>query len=136
MINKIKKMAMLLMFAATVISFSACEKDNEDDSTGGGSNNYPASIASTQWMWDDQIDDFSYAIVGIWENNNGCSVSIIESQTSDYYYEGTYTYSSGNGTMNLENIENYEHTTATFSISGSTMTLKIKGMTYTLTQRS
>ena len=138
MINKIKKMAMLLMFVATVISFSACEKDNEDDSTGGGSNNYPASIASTQWEWKHEASEGIRSVAVSFSQTGNYFIMTITSNDiydSGAVYNGTYTYSEGKGSVTMENSDTHEPATATFSINGSTMTFKFNGATYTLTKK-
>jgi hypothetical protein len=50
-------------------------------------------------------------------------------------YQGTYTYSSGNGTMALEDRDSHEPASATFSINGNTLTLKMNGASYPLAKQ-
>ena len=53
MFKQIKKITMLLFVAATMFTFSSCNKDNSDDNTssggGGSSANYPESVSETVW---------------------------------------------------------------------------------------
>ena len=47
---------------------------------------------------------------------------------------GTYTYSDGKGTLTLRDDDNYSTVNISFSVSGSELTLKLKGVTYKLTK--
>jgi hypothetical protein len=47
---------------------------------------------------------------------------------------GTYDYSEGKGTLSLRD-DNYNPVNISFTISGTTMTLKFKGVTYSLTKQ-
>ena len=50
-------------------------------------------------------------------------------------YDGTYTYSAGKGTMKLYvDFSSFDTFETTFSISGTTMTVNLKGETFSLTQ--
>ena len=51
-----------------------------------------------------------------------------------YIMMGTYTYSDGKGTLTLRDDDNYSTVNISFSVSGSELTLKLKGVTYKLTK--
>ena len=57
-----------------------------------------------------------------------------ETHLADIYI-GTYSYSTGSGSMSLEDQGLHTTASATFSINGTTMTFKINGGTYTLTKQ-
>ena len=70
MVKNIKKLTVLLFVAATMFTFSSCNKDNTEDTPSGGgggsSANYPESISQTYWEWGNMTG--SEAINGF---NNG-----------------------------------------------------------------
>lgn len=140
MLKQIKKLTALLFVAATMFTFSSCNKDNNNDdnpsSGGGGSSaNYPESVSETVWDWEGDANEQGIIRVGIsfslYESN--CMVTLRKSDYSSIIYQGTYTYANGNGTMSLTRHTG-ETASATFSINGTTMTFKINGATYTLTK--
>ena len=143
MVKQIKKITMLLFVAATMFSFASCNKDNTEDTPSGGgggssSANYPETIVSTNWNWESSEPTNGFVRVGVFfgENNNFTSVTMEKAEThlADIYI-GTYSYSTGSGSMSLEDQGSHTTTSATFSINGTTMTFKINGGTYTLTKQ-
>ncbi len=145
MVQKIKNLTLLLFVAATMFTFSSCNKDNNNDdnpsSGGGGSSaNYPESVSETKWSWGSQtgsedINGYNMVIVTFSQTGNLTYVTMQRLDYSSNLYRGTYTYSSGNGTMALENPDTHEPASATFSINGNTFTFKINGATYPLTKQ-
>ncbi|MBR6899957.1 MAG: hypothetical protein IKN29_06665, partial [Bacteroidales bacterium] len=68
MYQNIKKLTVLLFVAATMFTFSSCNKDNTDDnpSGGGGSSaNYPESVSETVWDWEGDANEQGIIRVGI-----------------------------------------------------------------------
>lgn len=141
-----KTFAVILFAAATMVSFSSCSKDDDSKSSSEtpGVNPTPGTgdataLYGTEWMWLDE-DMNNTEIFEVRVDFNGPLVSL---DVWDMYtgimnlvnYMGTYTYSGGNGTMSLRNSDTDASASATFSVSGNTMTLNFKGATYTLTKR-
>lgn len=144
MYQNIKKITMLLFVAVTMFSFSSCNKDNNDDNPSGGgggsSANYPESISQTHWEWGSQtgseaINGFNNVIIRFSQTGNQANVTMHKLDYSANRYQGTYTYSSGNGTMALEDRDSHEPASATFSINGNTLTLKMNGASYPLAKQ-
>ena len=143
MYKKIKKITMLLFVAATMFTFASCNKDNSDDNTssgGGSSANYPESISQTHWEWgnvtgSEAINGFNNVIIRFSQTGNQANVTMHKLDYSANLYQGTYTYSSGNGTMALEDRDSHEPASATFSINGNTLTLKMNGASYLLAKQ-
>ena len=107
---------------------------------GGSSANYPESVSETKWSWGSQtgsedINGYNMVIVTFSQTGNLTYVTMQRLDYSSNLYRGTYTYSSGNGTMALENPDTHEPASATFSINGNTFTFKINGATYPLTKQ-
>ena len=142
MLKQIKKLTVLFFVAATMFTFSSCNKDNTDDNTSGGgsSANYPESISQTHWEWgsptgSEAIIGFNNVIIRFSQMGNQAYVTMHKLDYSANHYQGTYTYSSGNGTMALENPDTHEPASATFSINGNTLTLKMNGASYPLAKQ-
>ena len=83
MFKNIRKNTLLLFVAATMFSFSSCNKDNSDDNPSGGgggssSANYPETIVSTNWNWESSEPTNGFVRVGVFfgENNNFTSVTM------------------------------------------------------------
>ena len=142
MYQNIKKLTALFFVAATMFTFASCNKDNNDDnpSGGGSSANYPESISQTHWEWgnvtgSEAINGFNNVIIRFSQTGNQANVTMHKLDYSANLYQGTYTYSSGNGTMALEDRDSHEPASATFSINGNTFTFKINGASYPLTKQ-
>ena len=142
MYQNIKKLTALLFVAATMFTFASCNKDNNDDnpSGGGSSANYPESISQTHWEWgnvtgSEAINGFNNVIIRFSQMGNQAYVTMHKLDYSANLYQGTYTYSSGNGTMALEDRDSHEPASATFSINGNTLTLKMNGASYPLAKQ-
>lgn len=145
MFKQIKKLTALFFVAATMFTFASCNKDNTDDDNpsgggGGSSANYPESISQTHWEWgnmtgSEAINGFNNVIIRFSQMGNQAYVTMHKLDYSANHYQGTYTYSSGNGTMALENPDTHEPASATFSINGNTLTLKMNGASYPLTKQ-
>ena len=110
-------------------------------SSGGGSSaNYPESISQTHWEWgnmtgSEAINGFNNVIIRFSQTGNQANVTMHKLDYSANLYQGTYTYSSGNGTMALEDRDSHEPASATFSINGNTLTLKMNGASYPLAKQ-
>ena len=143
MYKNIKKITMLLFVAATMFTFASCNKDNTEDTPSGGgggssSANYPETIVSTNWNWESSEPTNGFVRVGVFfgENNNFTSVTMEKAEThlADIYI-GTYSYSTGSGSMSLEDQGSHTTASATFSINGNTLTLKMNGASYPLAKQ-
>jgi hypothetical protein len=139
MFKNIKKVTMLFFVAATMFTFASCNKDNEvtpntnttDDST---------AVADTEWRWVAEDPNSVPGVISIRVEFNGprladltytdMSTGIMQSDV----LMGTYKYSNGTGTLSLHD-DDYNPVNISFTISGTTMTLKFKGITYSLTKQ-
>ena len=122
--------------AASMITLASCEKDNSDDNAATDN-----SVADTEWSW--RVDDLDNAtgMIDISVEFNGPKLaSLIYTDISTGVMQtdvliGTYSYSGGRGTLTLDDDYNNTTVNASFTISGTTMTLVFKGITYTLTKQ-
>lgn len=135
-----KKLFSILMMAAAMTAMVACgEKDNTTDNSGG--NTEITDLNGTMWRYDHGTlgeDGFlsvalsfvsaSYSSISVTTYNNGMADGVP--------YGGPYTYTNGQGSIELTNMSTQQPVgTATFSISGTTLTLQMLGETYTLTKQ-
>lgn len=140
MIKNIKKLTMLLFVAATMFSLMSCNKDDVNNQNTNTSTNDYAAVADTEWKWMAEDPNSVAGVISIRVEFNGpkladltytdMSTGLMETEV----LMGTYTYSNGSGTLALED-DNYNAVNVSFTISGTTMTLKFKGVTYTLTKQ-
>ena len=140
MINNIKKLTMLLFVAATMFTFASCNKDDVNNQNTNTSTNDYAAVADTEWKWMAEDPNSISGVISIRVEFNGpkladltytdMSTGLMETEV----LMGTYTYSNGSGTLALED-DDYNAVNVSFTISGTTMTLKFKGITYTLTKQ-
>jgi len=128
--TQIKKLTMLFFVAATLFTFSSCSKDSSDA---------PATVADTEWRWINP-DDNATGILDVAVGFNGPKLAMLDYTDMStgimqpYIMMGTYTYSDGKGTLTLRDDDNYSTVNISFSVSGSELTLKLKGVTYKLTK--
>lgn len=140
-----KKAFSILMVAFALTAMVGCteKEDNAGNSSNGsnGGNNggggTPTTLDGTTWLYQTGTNGqqgFVYAGVSFDYGMASVNITTNTSGENDYkIYAGSYTYSGGNGTIVLRNVQTQEEQgTATFSISGSTMTLTVQGQTYTL----
>ena len=140
MIKNIKKLTMLLFVAATMFTFASCNKDDVNNQNTNTSTNDYAAVADTEWKWMAEDPNSISGVISIRVEFNGpkladltytdMSTGLMETEV----LMGTYTYSNGSGTLALED-DDYNAVNVSFTISGTTMTLKFKGATYTLTKQ-
>ena len=140
MIKNIKKLTMLLFVAATMFSLMSCNKDDVNNQNTNTSTNDYAAVADTEWKWMAEDPNSVAGVISIRVEFNGpkladltytdMSTGLMETEV----LMGTYTYSNGSGTLALGD-DNYNAVNVSFTISGTTMTLKFKGVTYTLTKQ-
>ena len=140
MIKNIKKLTMLLFVAATMFTFTSCNKDDVNNQNTNTSTNDYAAVADTEWKWMAEDPNSISGVISIRVEFNGPKLAdLIYTDMSTGLMEtevlmGTYTYSNGSGTLALED-DDYNAVNVSFTISGTTMTLKFKGATYTLTKQ-
>ena len=131
--KQIKRLAMLLFVVATVITFSACgEKEEENTQLSDDS----AQLTNTKWIYSDEDSDVSvYVDFEEWKRVHVNKTYMDDGLLTQDIYDGTYTYSAGNGTMTLYNdFSSFSTFETTFKISGTTLTLNLKGETFSLTR--
>ena len=140
MIKNIKKLTMLLFVAATMFSLMSCNKENVNNQNTNTTTNDYAAVADTEWKWMAEDPNSISGVISIRVEFNGPKLAdLIYTDMSTGLMEtevlmGTYTYSNGSGTLALED-DDYNAVNVSFTISGTTMTLKFKGATYTLTKQ-
>ena len=135
----------MMFVAAAAMMFASCDKDNtattSTENNGGGNNGGGGNGGSTDetrplWYtrWELETGTYGeadYFNVYVTFTNYSARVHRASGYNSDDY-SGAYTYSGGNGTIELLDLHDVNQGTATFSISGSTMTLNLLGETYQL----
>ena len=139
-----KKVFSILMIAFALTAMVACgdEKDNAEPQNNNNNNNNNPSIESvdhTLWTYTVGTNgQQGYQYVGVGFDYGMATVNITTNTTGEneyLIYGGAYTYSNGSGTITLNDVASQTTVgTATFSISGSTMTLNALGSTYTLSK--
>ena len=140
MIKNIKKLTMLLFVAATMFSLMSCNKENVNNQNTNTTTNDYAAVEDTEWKWMAEDPNSISGVISIRVEFNGPKLAdLIYTDMSTGLMEtevlmGTYTYSNGSGTLALED-DDYNAVNVSFTISGTTMTLKFKGITYTLTKQ-
>ena len=139
MTKQLKVLTLLFFVAAVTFTFTACgDKDNDSDKPSNTDDS--ALVADTQWIWMDE-NTSSTGIIDVRVEFNGPRLaSVITTDMSTgimdvAIYQGTYTYSGGNGTLSLRDDDTNAPVNATFSVNGNTMTLNFKNKTYSLTKR-
>ena len=140
MIKNIKKLTVLLFVAATMFSLMSCNKEDVNNQNTNTTTNDYAAVADTEWKWMAEDPNSISGVISIRVEFNGPKLAdLIYTDMSTGLMEtevlmGTYTYSNGSGTLALED-DDYNAVNVSFTISGTTMTLKFKGITYTLTKQ-
>lgn len=142
MYKQIKKLTVLLFVAATMFTFSSCNKDNNDDnpsnpSSGGGtsSTNYPESVNGTYWIWSAESGDVVFFSIRFMQNNDQCTMAYTNGNYESRNYNGTFTYSNGSGSMDMERRSTGERMTLAFTVNDSTLTTQLLGVTYSLAKQ-
>ena len=131
---------MLLFVAATMFSLMSCNKENVNNQNTNTTTNDYAAVADTEWKWMAEDPNSVAGVISIRVEFNGPRLAdLIYTDMSTGLMEtevlmGTYTYSNGSGTLALED-DDYNAVNVSFTIRGTTMTLKFKGATYTLTKQ-
>ena len=134
----IKKMAIPFLMAATLLAFSSCGKDNTETNTNTNTD-APATVADSEWMWSDSNN--SSGVIDLKVEFNGpmlADLTYTDMSTGVMQTDvllGTYTYSNGSGTLTLNDESNDTTVNISFSVSGTTMTLSFKAVTYRLTKK-
>ncbi|MBQ9417910.1 MAG: hypothetical protein IJU19_04935 [Bacteroidales bacterium] len=146
--KKIFTLALTALFALSMGTMVACDKDDESSSSttssstggnGSNSNRLPSEIANTHWEYTvGEYGEYGYFTVYVDFSTHNAGVTRQSIQpgnvTTDNFY-GSATYSNGSGTIQLlDGMTDENRGTATYIISGTTMTLNLLGETYTLTK--
>ncbi|MBR4506094.1 MAG: hypothetical protein IKP21_04900 [Bacteroidales bacterium] len=130
------KLTLLLFVAATMFTFASCSKD---DSASDTPTNAPASVADTEWEWRD--NNYTSGVIDVEVGFNGPKLAdLIYTDMSTGIMQtdvliGTYDYSNGKGTLTLNDETNNTTVNLSFTVSGTSMTLSFRGITYTLTPK-
>ena len=95
-----------------------------------------SNLTNTHWSYSDEDDDVSvYVDFEDWKRVHVNKTYMDDGMLTQDLYDGTYTYSAGNGTMTLYNdFSSFSTFETTFKISGSILTLNLKDETFSLTQ--
>lgn len=137
MVKQIKKLTALLFVAATMFAFASCEKEDDNNTTTDAAE----TVAGTEWNWSAEDPNSISGVIDLQVGFNGPILAeLIYTDMSTGIMQtdvllGTYTYSNGNGTLTLDDDINNTTVNISFTISGTTMTLKFKGVTYSLTKQ-
>ena len=137
MVKQIKKLTALLFVAATMFTFASCEKEDDNNTTTDAAE----TVAGTEWNWSAEDPNSISGVIDLQVGFNGPILAeLIYTDMSTGIMQtdvllGTYTYSNGNGTLTLDDDINNTTVNISFTISGTTMTLKFKGVTYSLTKQ-
>lgn len=118
--------------AATLVTFGACGEKEEE-------NNAPDDtklLENTHWSYSNEDDDiYVYVHFEEWKQVHVNKTYTVDGLMTQDLYDGHYTYSAGKGTMKLYvDFSSFDTFETTFSISGTTMTLNLKGEVFTLTK--
>lgn len=110
-----KRLLQVCFIAAMVFGLASCEKEKDNTSSGGSSAATPTSLAGTDWSY----FDGEATVVVSFVSASSVEVHVSTPNGPESYY-GSYTYSNGNGTMNLT-VRNQVYE-ITFTVNGNTMT--------------
>ena len=136
MVKQIKKLTLLLFVAATMCSFASCSKDDDNKTASDA----PETVADTEWMWRAEDPNSVSGVISVRVEFNGpklADLTYVDMSTGIMQCDallGTYEYSDGEGKLLLKD-DNYNPVNIAFTVNKTTMTLKFKGITYTLTKQ-
>ena len=125
---------MLFFVAATMLSFSSCNKDESEDTADA-----PSTVAGTEWRW--SYSNSTTGVIDVEVGFNGPMLAeLIYTDMSTGIMQtdvllGTYSYSNGKGTLALEDDTEGTRMNIPFTVSGTTLKLTFKGTAYTLTKK-
>ena len=139
MVKQFKKLTVLFFVAATMFTFSSCNKDDGNNQNQNTNTTTEDSVVldDTEWRWMAEDPNSVSGVIDIWVRFNGprlAALSYTDMSTGIMQSDmlmGTYTYSNGEGALSLTD-DDYHSFYISFTVSGTTMTLKFKGVTYTL----
>lgn len=136
MVKQIKKLTMLFFVAAIMFSFASCSKDDDNKTTSDA----PETVADTEWKWRADDSNSVHGVIDVSVEFNGpklADLTYVDMSTGIMQCDallGTYEYSDGEGKLLLKD-DNYNPVNIAFTVNKTTMTLKFKGITYTLTKQ-
>ena len=136
MVKQIKKLTLLLFVAATMCSFASCSKDDDNKTASDA----PETVADTEWMWRAEDPNSISGVISVRVEFNGpklADLTYVDMSTGIMQSDvllGTYEYSDGEGKLLLKD-DNYNPVNISFTVNNTTMTIKFKGVTYTLTKQ-
>ena len=128
------------VMSIAMFSFASCNKDDDNHQNTNTTTDDYAAVADTEWKWMAEDPNSVAGVISIRVEFNGPRLAdLIYTDMSTGLMEtevlmGTYTYSNGKGTLALRDDDN-NAINISFTISGTTMTLKFKGGTYSLTKQ-
>ncbi|MBQ7062481.1 MAG: hypothetical protein IJM88_04250 [Bacteroidales bacterium] len=116
-----KKVFSLLMMAAAMMAFVACEKEEEDNGS-----EFPQSLAQTAWHCDEPY-------VTIWLTDGSHAKFHQVSLGEHFNWNGTYTYDNmnGSGTMTFD-VDILGPMTVTYTVKDDKMTVTQDGVQYVM----
>lgn len=138
-----KKLFSILMVAFAMTAMIACGNDEIGNDTPGGSTpggNTETNLDGTSWLYTVGTNSQDgYVYVGVAFDMGMATVNHTYCTGGEQTYEiygGAYTYAGGNGTITLNDVATQQNVgTATFTISGTTLTLQLFGENYTLQKK-
>ncbi len=130
--RKIKRMALFVMAAVTMLCFAACNRENENESPDTENQEV---LGNTLWAWEGQETLGFISAEIVFPGDYAAKITFYKPDHSPVILDGTYSYSNGNGTMALRYQTTHNAINPTFTVNGNTMVLYIFGVTYTFTKQ-
>lgn len=118
--NNMKRLLQVCFIAAMVFGLASCSKEENNSGSNGGNGggsgpNTQTSLVGTQWAFNDGEADITVSFT------TATDVSVdVQTPHGSEHYQGTYTYSNGNGTIAL--VMGSQTMNITFTVNGNTMT--------------
>ena len=122
----LKSIALLLVLFATTFSFTSCSEKEEVENV---------KLSDTSWRWSDEN---AATIIDLSVEFNGPKLaSLIYTDMTSGVMEtdvllGSYSVSGNEGSLSLRDEDAGTSVNVDFTVNGSKMTLKFRGVTYVL----